>query len=357
MAPGYASILLIQLGDIGDVVVTTPAIRAAKETFPAARVSILVRKPFGSLLAGDPSLHEVIESTRPRGSVFRVVKEYASFARRLRSARYDLVVDLRTGDRGAIFAFLTGAKERAGRPGKPNQFWHDLLFTTIIRRPVLDPNAHPGADQSLRIVRELGIVTKDSTPRLHVSSENANRASALIGQYGLAPGGKWITINPFSRWKYKEWDSAKWAGVIDTLWEGHRIPSVLVGSLEETEACQEICKGREDHAFNLAGRTTLGELAALLSMATLHLGVDSAGPHVAAAVGTPTVTLHGPSDWRGWSIVDDLHRIVAAPIECVPCSRRGCEDTGVSRCMEQLDARTVMGVIEEILQKLPAKLF
>lgn len=351
MPPVFTNILLIQLGDIGDVVVTTPTIRAVKETCPEARVSLLVRKPFGSLLASDPFLHEVIESARPRRSIFHAVKEYAAFARRLRKANYDLAIDLRTGDRGAIFAFLTGARERVGRPGRANQFWHDLMFTNIIRHPVLDPSAHPGADQSLRIVRELGMATKDSLPRLYASRNDTERVRALLSECGLSRDTRWVTVNLHSRWKYKEWDAAKWGKVVGYLWEAHRLPSVLIGSPEEATACEEITVGREGYAFNLAGKTALGELAALLSMTTLHLGVDSAAPHIATALGKPTITIHGPSDWRGWSIVDDLHRIAAAPMECVPCSRRGCNDLGTSKCLEQLEAKTVIEVIESVLKQ------
>lgn len=352
MIPGLKNILLIQLGDIGDVVLTTPTIRAVKETYPDARVSIMVRKPFGNLLATDPNLYDVIESSRPSGTALHVIREYAALILRLRKAHYDLVIDLRTGDRGAILSFITGAKMRVGRPSETKQFWHNFMFTRMVHSPGLDPSAHPGADQSLRIVRELGIDAKSSIPQLYASPDNAAQASGLLKKCGLAPGNRWVTINPFSRWKYKEWDVMKWARLIDLLWEKYRVPSILVGSSEEAIACEGITKGRENHTFNLAGKTTLGELAALLSMTSLHLGVDSAAPHIAAAFGKPTVTIHGPSDWRGWSIVDDLHEIAASPMGCVPCNRRGCEDTGTSKCLEQLDVETVMGAVEDVLKKL-----
>lgn len=355
MTPGFKNVLLIQLGDIGDIVLTTPAIRAVKETYPDARVSIMVRKPFGNLLDADPNLYGVVESSRPRGTVFHIVKEYAIFVLRLRKSHYDLVIDLRTGDRGAILAFATGARARIGRPSGTKQFWHSLMFTKIARSPALNPTAHPGADQSLRIVRELGIDTQDSIPRLHASPNDITQALRLLDQRGLTPDDRWITINPFSRWKYKEWDVAKWGKLIDYLWEECHIPSILIGSPEEAAACEGIAHGRESYTSSLAGKTTLSELAALLSMTSLHLGVDSAAPHIAAAFGRPTVTIHGPSDWRGWSIVDDRHRIAAATLECVPCNHRGCDDSGTSRCLEQLEVQTVTDIAKEVLQKLAPK--
>ncbi|MFQ5736971.1 MAG: glycosyltransferase family 9 protein, partial [Thermodesulfobacteriota bacterium] len=325
MNPCIHNILLIQLGDIGDVVLTTPTIRAVREQYPEARVSIMVRKPFGGLLAADPNLFEVVETEKFRGAPFHGLREHARFAQRLRKARYDLVIDLRTGTRGAIMTFLTGAPMRVGRHCvKP--FWHDRLFTELVRNSAnAPPPTHPGADQSLRIVRAIGIATTDSTPRLYLSGRDTTRAGEIISRCTVPSGARMITINPFSRWKYKEWPGRKWGQVIDRLWEGHRAFSLLVGSQEEAAAAAEIARGREGRTCNLAGTTTLGELAAVIAKSTLHLGVDSAASHIAAAVGTPTVTVHGPTDWRAWRVCDDMHRVVSPDMDCVPCHQKGCD--------------------------------
>jgi len=354
MFPGVENILIVQLGDIGDVVLATPTIRAVKETYPAARISIMVRKPFGSLLSADPYLHEIVESVKIRGTILHVIKEYARFIRRLRRARYDLVIDLRTGDRGTILSFLTGAAERVGRSVGGKQFWHELLLTTAIQcSPPLGPDhVHPGADQSLRIVREIGIDTGNSMPQLFIAQQDHQRAMELLTESGLAPDARWVTINSFSRWKYKEWDSKKWGEVVDWLWEKHRITTVLIGSPEEEAAAGEIVRGREGYALNMAGKTTLGELAAIISLSSLHMGVDSAAPHIAAALGTPTVTIHGPSDWRAWRMADALHAVICPEVECVPCRRMGCDDSQRSKCLEELSVDAVIAGIDTILSSL-----
>lgn len=348
---GGNNILLIQSGDIGDVVLTTPTIRAVKETHPDARVSILVFKPFDSLLAADPHVFEVVEIARTRNTLFRRLREHAAFARSLRQKRYDLVIDLRTGDRGAILSFLSGAAVRIGCQGVKEQFWHEILFTQTIRDlKVAPPPVHPGADQSLRVVREIGIDTADSTPQLYIAPDDLLHAQALLAAVGLAPEARMVTINPFSRWKYKEWNNTKWGEVIDRLWQAHRIRAVLIGSPEEIAACQEIVAGREDRAINLAGKTTLGELAAVISMSSLHLGVDSAAPHIAAALGTPSVTIHGPSDWRAWRIVNERHRVVSPVLDCLPCNMMGCDGSGKSQCLVDLAAEPVVRAALELLE-------
>jgi len=350
MAPPQ-KILLIQLGDVGDVVLTSPTIRAAKETYPAARVSIIVRKPFGGILAADPNLDEVIEFEKKRGSLASVAGYYLSFVGRLRRAGYSLVVDLRTGDRGAIFAFLTGAPVRVGT-FLGYRRWHNWLYTKTVHDPPIGPATnHPGADQSLRIVRSIGMDTTDSFPQLHVSPECRNAAIGLLAECGLRAEGHWVTINPFSRWRYKEWDNDKWGEVIDWLWNRYGLPSVLVGSPEESVAAGKIVAGREAYAFTLTGKTTLAELAAVIAMSSLHLGVDSAAPHMATALDTPSITIHGPSNWRFWRIINDRQRVVSPAMACVPCNRMGCDNSARSACLEQLESTAMLDIIDEILHE------
>lgn len=353
---GFSNILLIQLGDIGDVVLTAPTIRAVSAACPAARISILVCRPFGGLLASDPNLHEVVEVAKVRGASPRALREHLRFTRRLRRARYDLVIDLRTSERGAIYSFLTGAKVRICRHTS-TPFWHDLLFTKLLPNPpYAQLPVHPGADQSLRIVRALGIDTKNSTPELYVAPNDRSHAFGLLAECGLTPDSRWVTINPCSRWKYKEWGYAQWEELIDLLWQNHQITAVLVGSPEDVSAAGKIIAGRDDHAVNLAGKTSLGELSALLSMSMLHLGVDSAAPHIAAAVGTPTLTIFGPGNWKSWTVADELHRVVTADMPCISCNRKGCDDSGQSRCLDELSTGRVYAEVQSVLANLAREL-
>ena len=103
--------------------------------------------------------------------------------------------------------------------------------------------------------------------------------------------------------------------------------------------------------YNLAGKTTLAELAGILSLSSFHLGVDSAAPHIAAAVGTPTLTIFGPSDWRDWAPVGDKHRVVVSSMDCVPCYKKGCDGSERSLCLETLEVKTVQDAIREVLEK------
>jgi heptosyltransferase-3 len=159
----------------------------------------------------------------------------------------------------------------------------------------------------------------------------------------------WVTLNPFSRWSYKEWAPEKWVRIIDWLGKEVGIAAVIVGAPSERVRADELGRSCSGKVYNLTGRTTLAELAGVLHLSRLHIGVDSAAPHIAAAVGTPTVTLYGPSDWRYWAPPGEHHRVVVPDMECVPCHRKGCDDRGVSRCLDTLTVERVQAVLREAL--------
>jgi heptosyltransferase-3 len=343
-------ILVIQLGDIGDVVLATASFHALKDLLPDTRIHALVRKGCGALLAADPNLSGIFESRRGGGKFSDVARENLALVRSLRAKRFDLVIDLRTGDRSSILALLARGTEKVAFTGD-GAFWRRFVFTRLLDHlAVAPPPAHPGADQSLRILRAAGFDVGNFLPRLHVSDETDAEVVQILSAAGISPGTRFVTINPFSRWKYKEWGYDRWAEVIAKLGERHGVPSVLVGSAEESGEAAGILRTAGGKGRSITGKTSLGELAAVLRRSALHLGVDSAAPHMASALGTPTLTIFGPSDWRAWVLPDDLHRVVAPDMPCVPCNMEGCDRKGRSVCLEELPAETVLGPAGEILR-------
>ena len=111
------NILIIQLGDIGDVVLTTPTLWAVKEAYPEARLSILLREGNGSLLEADPSIYKTYEVKKYPGSFLVKAIRQIGFIRELRQEHFDLVFDLRSDERGAFMSFITGAPIRASPAG------------------------------------------------------------------------------------------------------------------------------------------------------------------------------------------------------------------------------------------------
>ncbi|MBN2688848.1 MAG: putative lipopolysaccharide heptosyltransferase III [Deltaproteobacteria bacterium] len=343
------NILIIQLGDIGDVVWATPTFKAVKDAYPRAKVAVLLRSGFGSLLTADPSVDKVFEVERYKGTVIEKTRVHWSFIRSLRKEHFDLAFDLRSDDRGAYMAVLSGAPLRVSIIYNAVR-WRNRFFTHLADPPPLDKTKTTAAEQSLRVVKAFGIEPADEVPKIYVSKDAADRARRLCLLEGLSED-RWITVNPFSRWRYKEWNDDKWAEIIDWLWGKHRASVVMLGSDDERERSENIARKCHGHVCNLTGMTTLAELAGVLRHSRLHIGVDSAAPHIAAAVGTPTVTIYGPSDWRDWAHGGGKHSIILPDDICVPCGQKGCDGSGNSRCLENLTVDKVKKAIQESLYR------
>lgn len=348
------NILLIQLGDIGDVVWATPTFRAVKETYPNANLSVLLREGYGCLIAEDPSIYKIFEVKRYQGSLINLVAKELRFLRELKGENFDLVIDLRADDRGAIMAFMTRAPVRGAQHYFGLPFWRNRLFSHLVD-PLPPKEKNSGAaEQSLRVVRGFGVEAKTTMPRLCVSEQIMKQVRQILLDCKIKPAlsepfDQWVTLNPFSRWSYKEWACEKWEHVINWLWNDFGLATVIVGSKEEKERAKELSDRCAAAAHNLAGKTNLAELAGLLSLSYLHIGVDSAAPHIAAAVGTRTITIYGPSDWRDWATVGDQHCVISPDMDCVPCRNKGCDGLERSLCLETLATDKVQRIIQEKL--------
>jgi len=339
-------VLVIQLGDIGDVVWMLPALRAIRETWPEAELSVLLRDKIGSLLSAvDPPV-QTFEVSGKGENVFAAIRSTFLLIRALRREHFDMVFDMRADERGGYMAFVTGAPFRVALHYPSMKGLRNHLFTHLVGLNG-KPLAVRAAGQSLFILQAFGIETDDAVPKLGVSQEVRRRAAEIIAS--LTVTDNWVTLNPFSRWSYKEWGVGKWVRIVDWLYDAFAIKSVIVGSPGERGRAEEIVAACPGRAFNIAGRTTLAELAGVLALSRLHIGVDSAAPHIAAAVGTPTVTIYGPSDWRYWAPPGKNNRVVFSEMSCVPCHLKGCNGSGKSLCLETLEVGQVQAVIQEAL--------
>lgn len=334
--------LIIQLGDIGDVVWAIPAFWAVKDAYPQATFSVLTREPNGDLLLDDPHID----------TVFQVRKEdmLSNFQLliKLRREKFDLMFDLRADDRGTIIVYLAGAKIRAALH-YPGLSWRNRAFTHLVDPLPAKERIHGAAEQSLKIVCGFGIKETTSIPQIFVSQKIKNKAAELITAEKIETSRGFITINPFSRWAYKEWSIAKWSELAQFIWQKYTIPAIVVGSTEERKRADRLVSTICSPVFNFAGKTTLREMPALLQFSRLHIGVDSAAPQIAAAVGTPTLTIYGPSDWREWAPPGEKNKVVLPDMDCSPCYKKGCNGTGRSDCLDNLSVAKVRDAVEIML--------
>lgn len=344
------NILLIQLGDIGDVVLSLPCIRALKENFQQANVIVAVWEKAKELIQDCPWATDVISINKDERTFVQKILYQKQFFLNLRKYNFDLAIDLRTGTRGAILAMLSGARQRVGVYASDGILWRNRLFTHLYS-PETKPSDHV-ADRYLSLLIAHNIKTDHRRPEMMVPLAKQQSADALFTQAQIPFDRPVVALQPFSLWQYKEWEVDKFIQLINRLISKYNVSIIITGSLDERKRADKIIKGCRRNIYNLAGETSLGTLAAVLQTCSLFIGVDSAGIHIAAAVGTPTVSIFGPATAIAWAPQGEQHCIVQKQMPCVPCDRKGCQGSGISRCLGELTVDEVMSVVEYQISRI-----
>ena len=349
----YLTILVVKLSDIGDVLTATPALRALRESFPTARLEALVPPNSAPVLAESPLVDDVIvfdkfQYDRPIDALRPYsLADLLRFARGLRRRRYDCLVILhhlttRWGTlKYAALALTSGAKARVGLDNGRGWF-----LTHRVRDGGF--GARHEVEYWLDVVGTIGAVTEDTSLEMAVGENDqipmTNDRCPLVA---IHPGSGGYSLA-------RRWDPERFARVADALVERHGARIVLVGA--PADGVSQVASLMRSEAVNLEGKTTLGQLAAILKRCDLFIGADSGVMHLAAAVGTPLVAIFGPSNHRAWGPWprDGRHIILRADLPCSPCSyvgfsvgqREGCE---AMTCMKAVTPEMVLKAAVELL--------
>jgi heptosyltransferase III len=344
----YKNILVIKLKQPGDVLVSSPVLAALKEAWPQARVTYLVPRAAADMVRAHPQLDKLLVADRRQETWSRSWR----LLQTLWQARYDLVLELSGGDRGAFFTLATRAPERLGfeRPGQP--YWQrQSVFTRLLRRPPVKMHM---VEQNLEAVRAVGV--EPQNPRLQFFWEDRVEARILneLETRGLKPKN-FVVLHPGAGWRFKCWTAEGYARVIEYVQGVWKLPVVLTGSRapHEQELIEEILGICRVAPINLAGQLTLQELGALIAKARFFFGTDSAPMHLAAAVNTPAVALFGPSGAFNWGPWGEGHLVIQKEMECVPCGQDGCEGTKISRCLTELTPEEVLEQVDRFWRGKP----
>lgn len=346
------NILLIQLGDIGDVVLSLPAAKLLHDYFSGSALVMSVQQKAAGLLEDIPYISDVISIDKQKHRLRENVAYQQNLISRLRKGKFTLAVDLRTGTRGMMMALISGAAERVGRLDHGPQWWRRRLFSHLVQPDPEKELKQYASEHHLNILKPFGLIPKNKTPRLYVAQKKTDEISFLLNQEGVARDRAIVAVHPFTLWKYKEWDNGKWVSLISHLSGARDLTVIIIGAKDEQQRGRELSSRCRGEVYNLVGKTDIGALPALLQHCRLVVGVDSGVLHVAAAVDTPTIGLFGPTSPITWGPEGAKHLIVSKPWECAPCRQKGCQGTGVSRCLEELTYGEVKWHIDRLLSDI-----
>ena len=342
-------ILVIQLGDIGDVVLTLPAIEVLGKTFPSRPLVLCVREHARELMEDCPWVCHVLSVNKQKRALPDALAYQLQFLKDLRKLRCALAIELRTGTRGAMIALLSGAKTRVARYANDGTLWRNRFFTHLVK-PTRE-NIQYAAQHNLNIMAPFGLAEVDLRPTISISRRRREKAKDIFAKAHIPKRSPLVAVHPFSLWKYKEWAPSEMAQLLDHIRTGYHCNLVVTGAPNERERAADLAAICMQEPYNLAGETSIGELPAVLEACSLFIGVDTAALHMAAAVGVPTVGIFGPSSWTNWGPRGYDHLVVSKGLPCQPCSQKGCDGTENSRCLKELTAKEVFQMMEKMLKR------
>jgi heptosyltransferase-1 len=366
----FRKILLIKLSAVGDVVHTIPVLNKLRRRYPTAHLDWLVTPPIAELLRHHSAITNVIEFEREAWSKPWRLAPFAAYARlaaKLHAAAYDLVIDMHGQFRTAALTLATGAPARIGfdRPrsrvwdASPRKFplearkhaWQGaregswLAYTHHIAVPTLDLHA---VDRYLNVSSILGLDKDPADFSFPIPKTADSRIDSLLRRHGV-DRDRLVIMAPGTVWETKHWGTDKFAKVAQNfISKGFAV--VLIGSQRERVLCEEVADLAAG-AIDLAGMTTLSELAALVRRSALNITNDSGPMHLAVALNRPVISIFGPTDpvWIG--PYGRANAILRADLACSPCYLRKLKHCRHDHaCMHSVSAFSVIERAERVMR-------
>lgn len=329
------NILVIQLRQVGDVLLTTPALKVLRDHYPYSRISFLTETGPAALLRGNPHLDAII--TRKRSNT---LFEDARLVWELRKAKYDLVIDFFCNPRSAWMSFLTGAPQRIAAYHGGRTWWYT-------ETPRIASGKGYAAEDKLALLRAIGITGDLVPPVLVVPQEAKHYIEDFFTKECSREQrkGPLITIDPTSRRQAKRWIPERYVELADRLVERYQATVIFIwGPGERDLAASLVQQGQ--YPLMLACPTDLVQLAALIQKSDLHIGNCSAPRHIAVAVGTPSLTIMGPTAVVNWTYPSPIHRAIQGKVPCLECHKTECK---AHDCMKALTVQEVEKAVEQLL--------
>jgi len=323
-------ILVIRLDLIGDLVLSLTVVRALKRAYPEAAIDLLALPASAKVASFDPHLAEIITYDpnvwrRPQTLLQpQRWRELRLLRNKLRARRYDLAVSV-YGSWAAALAVLSGARRRVGYDSESFPgFMTDSVPGGIPGRwrhyAPLD-NRHE-VDYCLELARAAGatITPEDRIPRLYTDEQTRQETGELLLNEGMQPGKPLIVCHINSNnGQSKRWPIPYWATLIDRLIREADANVALSGASSDLPQIASVTRRMREHAINLAGKTSLTQLAALLQRADLLISGDSGPLHMGVACSTPIIGIYGPTNPSLGGPVSPDATILRSDIWCSPC--------------------------------------
>lgn len=344
------SILIVKLSSIGDVVHALPLLEVLRKNFPFARIDWLVEEESLQIIEGHPAIDQVIVSRKKiwQKKLTRITEwpglagEVTRFLKKIRSYKYDIVIDLQGLLKSGVLVGICRGKRKIGMAGAREGGW---LF--VNERSISVDYDHHAIDRYLQVAEYLGCTLFSWKGDIAISETDKKRVDKILEHDGKK-NRPLVAINPMARWRTKLWEPYYFAELADRLQHDLACKVIFTGSKYDRMIIEEIMDLMNKKTINLAGRTTLKELACLYSGCSVLISTDTGPMHIAAAMGCRVVALFGPTaPWRTGPYGEN-NMVITGEEECSPCFKKRCEDI---RCMKSISPDMVYDKVKNIIME------
>ena len=321
----------------------TPAISGIRKSYPDAEITALVRPPLDALLLGNPAIDHVLPLDRKGmhsgpGGLVRAVGE-------IRKKKFRTAILLQNAFEAALLAFLANIPERMGYATDGR----GILLTKGVKISKETKKKHQ-VYYYLDLIEKMGLKADGHSPRLYLSREEINSAWELLNTSGIKKGDVIVGINPGAQYGIaKRWHPERFGQAADKLAKKTGAKVIIFGGKGETDTASVVQASMHESAVNLAGKTSLRELMALIKTCSVFITNDSGPMHIAAALDVPTVAVFGSTDPAATGPFNKKSVVVREPVTCSPCFKRACPYKHYA-CLERVSVGKVFKAAEELLR-------
>ena len=340
---------------IGDIVMISPALAALRTRFASARIEVVALPHLAECFEGNPAVDEVLPFDR-RGRD-RGASGLLRFAGGLRARGFDLAVLFQKAIGAALMARLAGIPARVGlaADGRGGLLTHAVPMTDELAR-------RHHLDLFLEVARAAGCDVTDRTPFFPVSIEAAAHADAFLRERHASRFAFLIALHVGASKKPRAWHLDRFVEAARRIAGGSGAGVLLIGGGGEIDEMARVAAALGDVAINACGRTSIGQMAALIARSRLLLANDSGPMHLAAALGVPVAAVFGPGDPSRTSPVWNSKAgggaprvaVVSRNYPCAPCRQdffRECyaAPSGKPMCLESINVDEIVVAASKLI--------